>query len=128
MGRMRTPTRTNLYASETMIRDLAKKIVERDQAALVAVQRLATTVPLVVSERQVLSALAKVRDARRDLDRLQFDLLGACVLAGAQVGTISDNTGIKPAVLTRRLPHTPAALVGREIVRDVRAPYGWTEA
>lgn len=125
MARHVNPTGLNCVAAPEIQRRVRKEIVALVTEALRPMHALSTRG--TVTPAQAVRALRTLRASRHRLDQLIFDLAGAAVLGGVPVGTIVDRTGMPASTLTRRLPSTPAALRGREIIQSPASTWGWRE-
>lgn len=122
MPTLRVPTATNRHAAADIQERLVAALRTTVAAALAPLRELATHE--TVSPAEAAAALATLRAARRRIDRLILDLAGAHVLGGGSVAALAD-AGMTAATLTRRLPATPAAWRGKELLFDGAAPHGW---
>ncbi|OBH14868.1 hypothetical protein A5710_17780 [Mycolicibacter sinensis] len=128
MGRMRTPTAVNRHAAGEIQKQVANDLLTVYSDALKRMRALSQSDPQAVTAKQAVAALRELRRWKKTIEKLQFDLLGASILAGGTVSFItSDNERIGPraSTLTRRLPHTPAGMIGREIVWDPSVEWNW---
>lgn len=128
MGRMRTPTRANRHIGRELQKKIAADIIAAYTAGLEPMRKLSEMSPDDVTWNDAIDALRTLRQSRRLIEKLQLDLMGAVLLSGGTVNFLADeDTGacISASTLTRRLPRTPAALIGRDLAWDPSAEYGW---
>lgn len=128
MGRLRTPTASNRAIGRELQKQIAEELITAYEAATAPMHRVGEIDPDAVTWNDAVNALRELRKARRQIEKLQLDLMGAVILSGGTVDFIADkDTGarISARTLTRRLPNTPAALVGQDLVQDPAAPHGW---
>lgn len=131
MGRLRTPTASNKAIGRELQRQIAQELIAAYDAAMAQLHRVGEMDPETVTWNDAVDALRELRKARQRIERLQVDLMGAAILSGGTVDFIADRvTGarISARTLARRLPDTPAALTGRDLVPDSAAPHGWRAA
>lgn len=123
MPQPRTPTGLNHLAAS----DLRKKLLVELRGTIAAALKPmhALTTGESISPDQAVAALATLRAARRDLNRLAYELAGVQVLSGAGVKQLAGATGIPRGSLSRHLPATPAVWRGREITTSPTDPWGW---
>jgi hypothetical protein len=128
MGRMRTPTAANRHIGRELQKKIAADIIAAYTAGLEPMRKLSAMDPETVTWDDGIDALRALRQSRRLIEKLQLDLMGAVTLSGGTVNFLAAEdvgVGISASTLTRRLPRTPAVLIGRELVWDPSATYGW---
>lgn len=128
MGRMRNPTAANQHIGRELQKKIAAEIIAAYTAGLEPMRQLGEMDPADVTWQDAVDALRALRQSRRLIAKLQLDLMGAVVLSGGTVNYLSDEaTGahISASTLTRRLPRTPAALIGKDLAWDPSSEYGW---
>lgn len=123
MPQPRTPTGLNHLCASQLRRKILAELRNTVISALRPMHALTTAE--TITPAQAVAALAKLRGARRDLNRLAYELAGVQVLSGAGVKQLSGATGIPRGSLSRHLPATPAVWRGREITTDPCTPWGW---
>lgn len=122
MATPRVPTATNRMAAADIQARLLTQLRDTMTETLRPLHALATHE--TVSPTEAVAALAQLRAQRRRIDRMILDLAGTTVLGGGSVRSLVD-AGLPAATLTRRLPATPAAWRGRELVFAPASPHGW---
>lgn len=128
MGRLRTPTASNRAIGRELQKQIAQELITAYEAAIAPLRRVGEMDPDAVTWNDAVNALRELRQARHQIEKLQLDLMGAVILSGGTADFIADkDTGarISPRTLSRRLPHTPAALIGQDLAQDSAAPHGW---
>lgn len=113
----RTPTASNVLASQEIAQAYASQIVERIVAAAKGLQQLsenpaATPADIIAAVGQWTRLQPGIRDGN-------LELLGAAVLGGATVTTAArQGAGIRPTTLSEHLTNSVARFRGQEMARD----------
>ncbi|SLJ22848.1 Uncharacterised protein [Mycobacteroides abscessus subsp. abscessus] len=123
MARLRKPTATNITASI----DIRRQILERISELSTTAEQAFTAVQTAETDAQ-LELLASARTAQLEIDAAVVELASAVLLAGVPAHTVSTQSGISTATLTRNNPPYMAGLRGHDLVQDPSAPYGWRVA
>lgn len=125
MARLRASTALNRHAAGEIQKRSSEELLTTCAEALLPAHELSQRPAETVTPAEVIAVLRALRLHRKSIEKLQLDLLGAAVLAGGTVDYIAASKSFSASTLTRRLPRTPARLLGREIVWDPAAEWGW---
>lgn len=125
MSRYRNATGVNVHAGREISEQLLAQLRTGYRDALLPLHQLSRRE--TVTPADTVAALHRLTSARTALGQMQFEILGAAVLAGRPVAEVATETGISASKLTRRLRHTPARLRGREMIFSPGARHGWAQ-
>lgn len=120
MARLRTPTQSNVNASIDIRRQLLERIAELVAAETALLEEVPNSEP-----DSYLDLLSAAVAADRDIEAALLELAAAITLAGVSAHTVSKESGIGTATLTRKCRGHLAEMRGREVEPDPDAPYGW---
>lgn len=113
----KTPTASNLIASQELAQEQAAKLVELIRVAAAELHKLSKNPNATPDE--IIAAAGAWTKRQGGIREGVFELLGVAVLGGAQLQNAARNGGgVRHTTLSEHLDHTPARFRGQEIARN----------
>lgn len=113
----RTPTASNVLASQQLAQVYAEQILERIGAAAKGLHQLAANPSATPAE--IIAAVGQWTRLQPGVRDGNLELLGAAVLGGATVTTAArQGAGMRPTTLSEHLTNSVARFRGQELARD----------
>lgn len=105
------PTDKQIAAAKTHLPKIAKKIVETQTGALNLLREVAESDSSTLHWVSTVDAVKALRKVDDELAKLETDLLGMAVVAGAPVSAACREVWISPSAFKRRAADTPAKYI-----------------